>query len=152
MENNDKADWINTILSQMGQFEGDQAAIVLENCGRECLKSSGSLEEIEKLRNDIEDKNNIELLLNIYKEKIYQNRPDLYWENGDIYLEYRKCGCGMVNDGGVTDPFLCNCTVGYTKQIFETLFAKPVQVKLIKSILSGDSICKQRISVGKMNK
>jgi len=148
MENNDKTKWINTILSQMGQLEGSQATIVLENCGRECLKSSGSLEKIEKLRNDTEDKNNIELLFNTYKEKIYQNIPNLYQDNEDIYLEYQKCGCGMVTVGGVTNPSLCNCTVGYTKQIFETLFGKPVKVKLMKSILNGDSICKQRISVG----
>ena len=147
MENNDKTKWINTILSQMCQLKGDKATIVLENCGRECLKSSGSLERIEKLRNDVTDKNNIELLFNTYKKEIYQNRPNLYRENGTIYLEYQKCGCGMVTDGGVTNPILCHCTVGYTKQIFETLFNRSVKVKLMKSILNGDSICKQKIAV-----
>ena len=147
MGNNDKTKWINTVLFQMDQLEGDQATIVLESCGKECLKSSGSLEKIEKLHNDTEDKNNIELLFNTYKEKIYNNSPNLYQKNGEIYLEYQKCGCGMVTEGGIINPFLCNCTVGYTKQIFETLFGKPIKVKLMKSILNGEEICKQRISV-----
>ncbi len=148
MESNDKTKWINTILSQLRELKGSQTTMVLENCGRECLKSSSSFyKRIQKLRNDIEDKNNIEIIFSTYKEEIYKNSPTLYKENGDIYLEYQKCGCGMVTDGGVTDPFLCNCTVGYTKQIFETLFGRPVTVKLLKAILNGDSICKQKITV-----
>ncbi len=147
MENNDKTKWINTVLKQISKIDETQATTVLENCGRECLKSSGTLEKIEKLRNEIPDKENTDLLFNAYKEKIYKNSPRIYKEGNDIYLEYHKCECGMVKNGGVTDPFLCNCTVGYTKQIFETLFFRPVIVKLMKSILNGDDICLQKISL-----
>ena len=119
----------------------------MENCGRECLKHSESIQKITSLKNNIKDKNNIDLLFNAYKEKIYENNPNLYKEGEDIYLEYHSCGCGMVTDGGVSDPFLCNCTVGYTKQIFETLFDRPIKVYLMKSILRGDSICKQKITL-----
>ena len=147
MENNNKTKWINTVLNSMSKMEGDQGCKAIENCGRECLQSSDSFREIEKLRNEIKDKNNMDLLFNTYKEKIYKNSPTLYKDNGNIYLEYHTCGCGMVTNGGITDPFLCNCTVGYTKQIFETLFGQPVNVQLLKSILNGDSICKQIISL-----
>ena len=147
MENNDKSKWIDTVLFQMKELKVDQAALVIENCGRECLKLSGIVEKIEELRNGIKDKNNIKLLFKAYKEKLYQNRPNLYKKNMDIYLEYQECACGMVTDGGVTNPFLCNCTIGYTKQIFETLFDRHVKVKLLKAILNGDSICKQKITI-----
>ncbi|MCP4552932.1 MAG: hypothetical protein GY834_13025 [Bacteroidetes bacterium] len=147
MESNDKTKWINTVLHQMSKIEEIQAITALENCGRECLKSSDSFREIEKLRDEIKDKDNIDLLFDTYKEKIYKNSPCLYKDDTNIYLEYQNCGCGMVTNGGVIDSFLCNCTVGYTKQIFETLFGKPVNVQLLKSILNGDSICKQKISL-----
>lgn len=147
MENNDKTKWINTVLSCLSELEGSQAKIVLEKCGRECFNSSGNLEKIKKLHDDTEDKYDIDLLFNLYKEKLYQNRPNLQKENGVIYLKYEACACGMVTQGGVTDPFLCNCTIGYTKQIFETLFGRPVRVELIRSVLNGDGICEQKISI-----
>lgn len=147
MEGNDPIQWINTVLQQMRRIKGDEAIIALENCGRKCLKSSNSHKTIENLRNNVNDKEDIDLLFHTYKEKIYENRPNLYQKSGKIYLEYHKCGCEMVTKNGVSDPFLCNCTVGYTKQIFETLFAKPVRVKLLASILNGDPICKQEIAV-----
>ncbi len=70
-------------------------------------------------------------------------------ENNTIHLTYNECGCGMVNEGGVTNPFLCNCTLGYTKAIFEKLFERPLKIELKKSILRGDSVCKQEITVEK---
>jgi len=147
MENNNKSKWIDTVLLQMKELKIDQSARVIENCGRECLKLSGVVEKIEKLRNSVKDKNDLKLLFKSYKEKLYQNRPNLYKKDMDIYLEYQKCGCGMVTEGAVTNPFLCNCTIGYTKQIFETLFDRPVKVELLESILNGDNICKQKITI-----
>ncbi len=147
MEDNNQAKWINTVLNQLSRMEDTQSREVVENCGRECLKSSGRLEQVEEIRNRVDDRNDRELLFNRYKEEIYGNSPNLHKHDNDIYLEYHECGCHMVTDGGVSDPFLCNCTVGYTKQIFETLFDESVEVSLLKSILRGDDICRQRISI-----
>jgi len=52
----------------------------------------------------------------------------------------------MVKEG-VSNPYLCNCTVGYSKEIFETLFNSSVKVDLEQSILKGNKICKQVIRV-----
>ncbi len=147
MEGNDPIQWINTVLQQMSRINGAEIIIAMENCGRECLKSSNSHKIIENLRDSINDKEDIDLLFHTYKEKLYQNKPNLYKENDRIFLEYHECGCEMVTKKGVSAPFLCNCTVGYTKQIFETLFGKPVEVKLTASILNGDPICRQEIAL-----
>jgi len=147
MENNNKSKWINTVLLQMKELDTNQSAYVMENCGRECLKFSGMVEKIKNLRNSVNDKNDMKLLFKTYKEQLYQNQPNLYKKDMDIYLEYQKCGCGMVTEGDVTHPFLCNCTIGYTKQIFETLFGRPVKVELLKSILNGNNFCKQKITI-----
>lgn len=101
---------------------------------KECLKSSDVLDKIDTIRKNIKNKSDIELLFKMYKENVYKNSPRLYMKGDIIYLQYNECGCGMVKTGGVTNPFLCNCTRGYTKAIFEKLFDRPVDVRLKKSI------------------
>jgi len=145
MENNNKAKWINSILSKLDNIDNLQSISIVESCGRECLNSSDVPDKIDGIRKCVEDKNDIDLLFKTYKEKVYQNSPRLYKENDTIYLIYDECGCGMVKEGGVTNPFLCNCTRGYTKAIFERLFDRTVDVNLKKSILRGDSKCEQEI-------
>ena len=147
MESNNQARWINTVLNQLSKTDDAKSRKAVENCGRECLKSGSKLERVMEIRDEIDDKSDRDRLFNKYKAEIYNNSPNLYRHNNDIYLEYKECGCRMVTQGGVKDPFLCNCTVGYTKQIFETLFKESVEVTLLKSILKGDGICRQRISI-----
>jgi hypothetical protein len=50
------------------------------------------------------------------------------------------CGCPLV-DNKRTPAFWCNCSVGYQKQSFETIFGKPVQVALKESKLAGATRC-----------
>ena len=51
-----------------------------------------------------------------------------------------ECGCPLV-DSKRTPAFWCNCSVGYQKESFETIFGKPVQVSLKESKLSGAKRC-----------
>ena len=147
MESNDPSAWINTILKELGTSPSSEAVAAVENCGRACLKSSEGFEAIRALRASVADKDDMDLLFDTYKSQLYDNRPTLSKKDGAIYLEYGECACGMVTSGKVTHPFLCNCTVGYTRQIFETLFGRPVDVALLKSILNGDGICLQKITI-----
>jgi hypothetical protein len=50
------------------------------------------------------------------------------------------CGCPLV-DPRKTPPVWCNCSVGYQKEAFEAVFARPVHVSLKQSKLSGDKRC-----------
>lgn len=50
------------------------------------------------------------------------------------------CGCPLV-DPRRTPAVWCNCSVGYQKEAFETVFARPVQAKLTESKLSGSTRC-----------
>ena len=147
MEGQDHIKWISTILDELSVSGAEKGALMVEKCGRECLKYSGGYAQILELRKSIEDKNDEDLLFQRYKSEIYENHPNLYKIGRDIYIEYDKCSCHMVIERGIKNPFLCNCTRGYTKQIFETLFGKQVNVQLQKSILNGDTICKQKVSI-----
>lgn len=51
-----------------------------------------------------------------------------------------ECGCPLV-DSKRTPPFFCNCSVGYQKESFETVFARPVRVLLRESKLGGSKRC-----------
>lgn len=51
-----------------------------------------------------------------------------------------ECGCPLV-DRKRTPAFWCNCSVGYQKESFATIFGKPVQVSLKESKLAGAKRC-----------
>ncbi len=138
--------WIKSALSEISLLENEKGKSILEKCGRECAKSHDLSNEAKKIRSGVKDKNDIDLLFNTYKEKAY-NTSRLYKQGNIIYLEYHECGCPIVNSGEISNPFFCHCTRGYTKERFENLFGKPVKVELIKSMLRGDKICKQSITV-----
>ncbi len=146
MDDKKSLQWINTVLSEITLLDGEVGKDIIEKCGRECAKSHDLPEEAKKIRLEIDDKNDIDLLFNRYKEKAY-NSSRLYKEGNTIYLEYHICGCPIVSSGKISNPFYCNCTRGYTKERFESLFGKPVKVDLLMSILNGDKICKQAITI-----
>lgn len=50
------------------------------------------------------------------------------------------CGCPLV-DSRRTPAVWCNCSVGYQKEAFETVFGRPVTVSLKESKLSGGKRC-----------
>ncbi|WP_432664379.1 DUF6144 family protein [Wukongibacter baidiensis] len=147
MDANETRNWINTVLSEISNLNESQGEKILEKCGRSCSNLTGSRQSAKEIRDNIAEKDNIDLLFETYKKEVYNNSPLLYKENDIIYLEYHRCGCSMVETMKNIDPFLCNCTKGYSKAIFETLFDKPVDVQILKSILNGDEICKLTIKV-----
>ncbi len=145
MKKSKEITWINSLLSELSDNVNDQNIQLIQNCGRECAKSQDLVSGAIKIREEASDKNDVDYLFKKFKEECY-NTPRLYKKGDLIYLEYHECCCPMVKDG-VNNSSLCNCTVGYTKEIYETLFDKSIEVKLLQSILKGDSICKQRISL-----
>jgi predicted hydrocarbon binding protein len=143
----DSKQWLNTILFELGKLDKDHAVPMLEQCGRACGQSHGLPHLSKEIRDKVEDKNDMDKLFALYKQEVYENSPRLYKEFGTIYLEYHACGCPIVKEKAIDNPIFCNCTVGYTKERFETLFNRPVHVELLESIIRGDKRCKQAISI-----
>ncbi len=50
------------------------------------------------------------------------------------------CGCPLV-DAQRTPALWCNCSVGYQKESFETVFSRPVKARLLASKLGGSKRC-----------
>jgi len=147
MENNDKSKWINTVLTELNSAGHEVATHIVENCGRECIKSSADYARILKVRQSVSTITDDDIIFEMCHRELYENKQTIQKQGNKIFIEYLACSCGMVQSGKVNHPFLCNCTVGYTKQIFETIYGRPVKVNLQKSILNGDDICKQVVTL-----
>ena len=98
-----------------------------------------------KIRNEYEGNEDFEKIFQAFKKQYY-NTSRFTKEGNKITLIFEECTCPLVKEG-VNNSYLCNCTIGYSLKIFETLCDKPVKVKLLKSILNGDNICKQEILI-----
>jgi predicted hydrocarbon binding protein len=88
----------------------------------------------------------------------YKNNPDGFFdfiksmwaesveydkEAGIVRVNERvrdTCNCPFI-PGKDAPAVLCNCSIGTQKRIYESLFGKPVDVTLEKSILRGDERC-----------
>lgn len=146
MNNKDRvAQWINAILPHVSKLENNKGIEILQACGEECSETSNLLEGAVNIRNEYKKDKDPDKLFEAFKTRYY-NTPRLSKEGNTIFLVFEECTCPLVKEG-VNNSYLCNCTTGYTRKIFETLFGRPVKVKLLKSILKGDRICKQKISV-----
>ena len=142
--------WINNVLTELSYLDNNKGIEILNQCGKDCCKSSelyqGAVSVREKYRNEKDD----DKLFNEFKSKFY-NSERLTKKGETITLVFEECTCPMVRSG-VDNSFLCNCTIGYSKKIFETLFEKKVIVHLEKTILRGNSVCEQHIKILRRNK
>jgi len=107
-------------------------AEILEKTGRECAKLGGLS---ARFKGDPEG----------YFATARKNwGTEFSWdrEKGTITLTVAEgeCSCPLV-DSKRTPPFFCNCSVGYQKESFETVFGRPVQAALKASKLGGSKRC-----------
>lgn len=144
MEKNDRIiNWANDLLSELSEKDGKKGIELLKSCGKNCCKQSSLYQNALSIRNQFPDSTDYDMLFKSFKKQFY-NHKNIQKAGNEITLLFDKCTCDMVKDG-LNNSFLCNCTVGYTHQIFETLLGKKVKVKLEKSILRGDKFCVQKI-------
>jgi len=135
--------WINVLLSEVSNLDCDQGLEMLHVCGRDCSKANALIEGAVDTKKNFPDHGDMETRFQAFKNT-YCNSFKLT-KNGDkITLIFEECTCPLVKIG-VSNSYLCNCTIGYSMQIFETLFERPVEINLLKSVLNGDSICEQEI-------
>jgi predicted hydrocarbon binding protein len=119
----------------------EDCAAIIEKTGRECAKL-GQLQM--KFKGDPEG----------YFAAIKKNwGTDSSWdkEKGLIIVAVAEgeCSCPMV-DNKRTPAIWCNCSVGYQKEAFETVFGRPVQASLKESKLSGSKRCVFEVKLSKV--
>lgn len=146
MENTKRTtNWINTVLTELSYLDNGKGIEILNQCGKDCCESSHFYQGAINIRNQHSTEKDDDTLLKEFKSQYY-NTEKLSKNGKSITLIFEECTCPMVKNG-VDNSYLCNCTIGYSKKVFETLFEKEVTIELEKSILKGDSICKQHIKI-----
>jgi len=87
-------------------------------------------------------KNNPEGFFNFIKS-LWVDTVDYDKEKGIIKVNEKirnTCNCPFIRDKEAPG-ILCNCSLGTQKRIYESLFGRPVNVTLEKSVLRGDERC-----------
>jgi predicted hydrocarbon binding protein len=112
---------------------------IIENLGKECAKGGFS----EKHINDPEG---------FFKEinSRWGENATYNKENGIIRIETpeRDCVCPLV-DSKTISPSVCQCSVGWQAQTYETIFGKKVTAKCIESVVRGSKKCVFEIVIPK---
>jgi predicted hydrocarbon binding protein len=115
-------------------------AKILENLGRTCAT--------ENKEYYLKYKNNPEGFLEDVKQK-WAERTEYNKETKIIKVIGKKqesCFCPLV-DKSMTPKDFCNCSIGFNKEVFETILEKPVDIKIEESILHGGERCSFKINI-----
>jgi len=104
---------------------------ILENLGRECSKRS----QIDKYKNNLQGF--FEHLENNFGEKVTFDK-----EKNIIRVETaeRECFCPMFDSKKVSKS-ICQCSVGWQSQTYETILGKTVEAKCVESVIRGSKKC-----------
>ena len=131
--------WITALVEAM-EAEVDQKIreSILINCGRSCISRS-FIKKAQKLWKDSED-----------LESFLKGLGEMWWhlkmEGEEVYVEYDRCYCPFLKTYSKKIlPTWCNCSRGWTKELFESALDRPVGVELIKSIRLGDDVCRFKV-------
>lgn len=122
------------------QIETDVRDQMLESLGRECAKEYAG--QFETYKNDLDG----------FLKKI-ENK----WLDGIEYSDDRKsftligkktgeCFCPFAKKE-LTSVDFCNCSIGWQKQVYETISGKPVEATVTESVLGGGERCSYKISI-----
>ena len=82
----------------------------------------------------------------IYATKMAANIKGYFEAETDLERKMNYCHCARIRNVIQTpdkklSPTYCNCGAGFYKSTWERILGKPVEIKVIKSILKGDNIC-----------
>jgi predicted hydrocarbon binding protein len=111
---------------------------VIEGLGRYC---SGTIGFIQEHKGDVEG--HFEEIRQRWGEEAEFDR-----ERGVITVvtPERECVCPLVNSQ-LVPASICNCSLGWQKQTYETILGRPVEVELKESALRGSKRCVFEIHV-----
>lgn len=110
---------------------------VMEAMGNYCVKDV--LPSAEKVKANSKDLNEmIDNLNELFGGEYFTLKGD------KIYSKLDKCFChfGVKKTEKPISKTYCQCSLGYMKQLFNSLLDKSVETELIQSILTGSDTCK----------
>jgi hypothetical protein len=75
--------------------------------------------------------------------------PDgLRREGNVIKVKYPTCYCPLASEIKETlSPTYCNCSVGWLKEMYETVTGKPVRVEVLETVKRGGQACRFNVNL-----
>lgn len=128
--------WFRGFINGMKQVDEKSQEAIFKACGGACAESYTE-QVFREARQNSED-------LNSFLAQLARRFPGASYESIDehrIFVRYHKCGCDLVINGWVRSPMLCKCSASNLRQNFEGSLGRPVQVRLVSSILGGAEEC-----------
>ncbi|AGX42981.1 DUF6144 family protein [Clostridium saccharobutylicum] len=130
------------VKSTMKRLESKFDKETTKKIRMKCQCGYGMDKKLELVKELMELSSSLEELGNLQKAK----DSGLFYENGDLYLQFNFCPCPMLTNVDKLDSYAwCQCTTGYSKVLFEKAFQCKVDVELLKSIKVGDERCLMKI-------
>ena len=131
--------WVKSTMKRLENHFDKSAVLEIR---RNCQCGYGMDEKLALVKELMDLSSNMEEFGNSDKAQA----AGLYYENGDLYLQFPFCPCPMLAEVDRLDTNTwCQCTTGYSKVLFEKAFACEVDVELLKSIKMGDEKCLMKI-------
>jgi hypothetical protein len=142
MSNTNK--WIKILLDNLEKADNEKGIKALEDCGRDCCRSSGyykkAVESMSKSK-DVDE----------FVERLMKAWSHLHKEDGNLYVVYEKCYCplgrALMKDYPGKLSAFCNCSRGWVMEMFESALKRPVKVELQKSVVRGDGLCRFKVTL-----
>ena len=120
---------------------------ILKSCGTMCcgVTSRSIAKQIGERSKSLKD-----VIERLNQKRLGGGRLKMTDEN-TITGGYDRCYCGMVSKTGTIFPDLtyCHCSTGWYKKLFETALGRPVDVKILRSIITGSKTCEFEIRIQK---
>ena len=122
--------WINWVL-ETADVES------VSNIGHRCYQDSQWVREIPRYTGEKRIESIIAYLESTLPSFIFKPAKGGF----TVDLNENKCFCPLVQSGITKNPKLCHCTKTFDKAMYEKLLNTQVEVKILKTILSGDKSC-----------
>jgi hypothetical protein len=133
--------WINELLNNLdAQMDETSKQEILEKCGPKCPFSHMPNEKLIELRK--QSKNEIDFLEKLSESWRFKK------ENHQYFVIFDQCYCPLVNnDIHNASKSMCYCTLGSLKYKFKIGLGRNVEIKMLKTVLSGDNECRFLIDI-----
>jgi hypothetical protein len=143
-----KASWWKNAVEQLENELGDEKAVeIMRICGSKCC-GQGLRKTAKRLMDESYSVTDFLEKVSHYEVRDGELEYELIDEN-TILGRHNRCFCGQVKRSKERfhSGTYCQCSVEFNKQFFQAAFGRPVQVKLMQSILEGGDCCEFEIRV-----
>lgn len=127
--------WVESLIENLEtEFDERSRIKLMEECGRDCAKSHA----IQLAKSNRKN-------LNGFLSGLggWIGEQNIIRRGKSIHVQYSRCFCPLVSEGPDRLPkTYCYCSLGWLKEMFETVLEAEVAAELVQSIKQGAASCK----------